>query len=84
MKVSANKLNTDLRKTNNAAFQWKMSFSLETNKQDQEVIFNRILDRSAYLPLGFNYVNVTKSESQKYLGIKIDSNLDKKDHWFLM
>ena len=47
-----------------------------SNKKKQEVIFSRILDRSAHFPFVFNNVNITKSESQKYLGIIIGSNLE--------
>ena len=37
----ANELNNDLYQINKWAFQWKMYFNLDTNKQDQEIIFNR-------------------------------------------
>ena len=36
MNASANKLNSDLRKTINAAFQWKMSFNLEAIKKSKK------------------------------------------------
>ena len=39
--TSANELNNDLYQINKWAFQWKMYFNLDTNKQDQEIIFNR-------------------------------------------
>ena len=39
--VSARELNNDLRKISNWAFQWKMSFNPDVNKQAQEVIFSR-------------------------------------------
>ena len=37
----ANELNNDLYQINKWAFQWKMYFNLDTNKQAQEIIFNR-------------------------------------------
>ena len=37
--LSANKLNQDLNRINNWAFQWKMSFNPDPSKQAQEVIF---------------------------------------------
>ena len=37
----ANELNNDLYQINKWAFQWKMYFNLGTNKQAQEIIFNR-------------------------------------------
>ena len=38
---SASNLNKDLKTTNEWAFQWKMSFNPDVNKQAQEVIFSR-------------------------------------------
>ena len=37
--LSAKNLNDDLKKINKWAFQWKMSFNPDPNKQAQEVIF---------------------------------------------
>ena len=37
----ANESNNDLYQINKWAFQWKMYFNLDTNKQAQEIIFNR-------------------------------------------
>ena len=42
-RLSANKLNQDLNRINNWAFQWKMCFNPDTSKQAQEVIFSRKL-----------------------------------------
>ena len=39
--TTINELNDDLVKINNWAYQWKMSFDLDPNKQAQEVIFSR-------------------------------------------
>ena len=39
--TSAIELNSDLRKTNDWAFQWKMTFNPDRSKQAQEVIFSR-------------------------------------------
>ena len=39
--TAMNELNDDLVKINNWAYQWKMSFDLDPNKQAQEVIFSR-------------------------------------------
>ena len=39
--TTRNKLNDDLIKINNWAYQWKMSFNPDPNKQDQEVFFSR-------------------------------------------
>ena len=45
-RLSANKLNQDLKRIDNWAFQWKMSFNLDPSKQAQEVIFSCKLERS--------------------------------------
>ena len=39
--LSAKNLNDDLNRINNWAFQWKMSFNPDPNKQTQEVLFSR-------------------------------------------
>ena len=39
-------LNDDLEKISNWAFQWKMSLNSDINKQPQEVIFSRKLQKS--------------------------------------
>ena len=38
---NAKKLNDDLKKINKWAFQWKLSFSSDPNKEGQEIIFSR-------------------------------------------
>ena len=57
-----------------------MSFNPDINKQAQEVIFSRRLEKSNYLSLTFNDTSVTQSEIQKYLGMFLDSKLDFKEH----
>ena len=47
--TSAKELNDDLKKVNDWAFQWKMSFNPDPSKQDPEVIFSRKLKRSTAL-----------------------------------
>ena len=43
--ISANELNRDLQKISEWAYKWKMSFSLDLNKQAQEIIFSRKLNK---------------------------------------
>ena len=52
--VSARELNDDLRKISNRAFQWKMSFNPDVNKQAQEVIFSSKIKRDIHPRLVFN------------------------------
>ena len=57
---SVNDLNSDLMKISNWAFQWKMRFSPDPNKQVQEVIFCRKINKIDHPPLYFNQ-NLAKS-----------------------
>ena len=45
--LSAKNLNEDLNRMNNWAFQWKMSFNPDLNKQAQEVLFSRKIQKSS-------------------------------------
>ena len=47
--TSAKELNDDLKKVNDWAFQWKMSFNPDPSKQHPEVIFSRKSKRSTIL-----------------------------------
>ena len=47
------KLNSDLSRIKQWAFQWKMSFNPDPNKQAQEVIFSRKLKKVCHHPLTF-------------------------------
>ena len=49
--LSANKLNQDLNRIDNWAFQWKMNFNPDPSKQTQEVIFSHKLQESTHLIL---------------------------------
>ena len=80
MTKSANELNNDLAKISTWAFQWKMNFNPDPTKQAQEVIFSRKLQNTNHLCLIFNHNTVSLSESQKHLGIVLDSRLDFKEH----
>ena len=57
-----------------------MSFDPDTNKQAQEVIFSRRLQKSNHPSLTFNGTSVTQSEIKKDLGMFLDSKLDFKEH----
>ena len=65
-------LNDDWEKISNWAFQWKMSFNPDTNKQVQEVIFSRNLWKSNHPSVTFSSTSVTQSEIQKHLGMFLD------------
>ena len=65
-------LNDDWEKISNWAFQWKMSFNPDTNKQVQEVIFSRNLRKTNHPSVTFSSTSVTQSEIQKHLGMFLD------------
>ena len=69
MNTSAIELNNDLKKINNWAFQWKMTFNLDRSKQAQEIMFSRKLKKATHSPLLFNNNNVSQVNFQKHLGI---------------
>ena len=78
--LSANKLNQDLNRINNWAFQWKINFNTDPNKQAQEVIFSSKLPKSTHPMLSFHNNTVTQSVTQKPLGMLLDTKLDFQGH----
>ena len=73
--LPAKKLNDDLRQISNLAFQWKMSFNPDLNKQTQEVTFIRKININIHPLLVFNNNVVSQVNSHKHLGIIIDFKL---------
>ena len=65
--TSASHLNSDLSKTNNWTFQWKMSFNLDPSKQAQEVIFSRKIQKTCHPSIYFNKKSVKQVPSEKHL-----------------
>ena len=75
-----NNLNEDLKKINDWATQWKMSFNPEPTKQAQEVIFSRKIKKPLHIPLNFDDTNVKQTGFQKHLGLILDSQLSFEEH----
>ena len=75
-------LNADLEKINQWAYQWKMQFNPDPNKQANEVIFSRksISHNLSYPPIKYNERIITKCNHDKHLGIILDSNLNFNTH----
>ena len=73
--ILVKELDVYLNKINNRAFQWKMNFNSDLNKQAQEVLFNRKLQKVSHLSLLFNNSDVSQTNSQKRLGVALDSKL---------
>ena len=80
MTKSANDLSNDLAKISTWTFQWKMDFNPDPTKQAQEVIFSRKLQNTNHPCLIFIHNTMNITESQKHLGIGLDSRLDFKEH----
>ena len=78
--TTRNELNDDLVKINNWAYQWKMSFNPDPNKQAQEVIFSRKTKKINHPPLTFSKSTVSQSTSQKHLGVILDASLSFDEH----
>ena len=74
--LSAKNLNDDLKKIQKWAFQWKMSFNLDPNKQAEEVVFSRKLNKPNHPSLNFNNAVVIQSTNHKHLGMILDTKLD--------
>ena len=69
-------LNKDLEAISKWAFQWNMLFNPDPVKQELEVCFSHKRDKGVYPPLQFNNNDVRPANSQKHLGIVLDSRLD--------
>ena len=77
---SASNLNKDLKTINEWAFQWKISFNPDPNKQSKEVIFTRKSKNMGHPPLIFNKSKVFQSTTQKHLGLILDNRLSFKEY----
>ena len=80
IQTSANNLNKDLERISNWATQWKMNFNPDTTKQAQEVIFSCKVKKTVHPPVLFNSASVSRTSSQKHLGIIFDNQLKFEDH----
>ena len=57
-----------------------MSFNPDPNKQAQEVIFSRKLNKPNHPSLNFNNTVVIQSTNHKHLGMILDTKLDFQEH----
>ena len=58
------------------AFRWKMKFNPDPNKEAQDVIFSRKVNKINHSPLLFNQNLVKSFSTQKHLRMIIDTNLE--------
>ena len=73
-------INNDLVKISRWAYQWKMSFNPDINKQATEVYFSQRREKSLPQPIIFNSNNVLTSPCQKHPGLVLDSKLSFNEH----
>ena len=70
---TSNNLSNDLKKINKRAFQWKMTFKPDPTKPAQMVIFSWKTTKKTHPKIFFNNISVSKADSQKHLGLHLDS-----------
>ena len=73
---SYTQLNNDLNKISKWTFQWKMLFNPDPSKQAIEKGFSHKRENKNHPLLVFNDTKVQITNSQKYLGLILDSKLD--------
>ena len=73
-------LNNDLSNIKEWAFQWKMQFNPDPNKQANEVYFSKKITSHDILPIKFNNNPVQLCNSQKHLGLILDKQLNFNEH----
>ena len=74
-KASASVVNRDLLKIQEWAYQWKMPFNPDRAKQAHKVIFFRKTNKIVHPPLYFNNATFKLTDTQKHLGLQLDSKL---------
>ena len=78
--ISANELNHDLKVISQWAYQWKMNFNPDLNKQATELLFSCKKNSPNHPSLFFNESVVPKVKEQKHLGQILDSKLSFERH----
>ena len=78
--ISANELNQDLKVINQWAYQWKMEFNSDLNKQAAKLLFSCKKNSQNHPPFFFNGTVVPKVNEQKHLGLTLDSKLSFERH----
>ena len=78
--ISANELNHDLKVIFQWAYQWKMNFNPDLNKQATELLFSCKKNSPKHSSLFFNESVVPKVKEQKHLGLTLDSKLSYERH----
>ena len=77
---SASDLNHDLELISQWAFQWKMAFNPDPNKQANEILFSCKKKNIQHPILFFNGSPVARVDNQKHLGLILHPSLSFVDH----
>ena len=77
---SQSELNNVLQIMSSWAFQWKMQFNPDPNKQAQEVYFSKKSNNENSLPVTFNNAKVVTCSIHKHLGLLLDKRLSFNEH----
>ena len=78
--TSLNQLNRDLKIISEWAYQWKMQFNPDINKQVVQIIFPQKTNKSIHPLLFFSEAPVVMKDEQKHLGMILDSALNFHSH----
>ena len=78
--IAANKLNRDLEIISTWAYQWKIEFNPDRNKEAIQVIFSPRKGTPVHPPLFFNGSEVVIKAEHKHLGMILDSKLTFLSH----
>ena len=73
--TAANDMNHDLELISQWAYDWKMSFNPDPQKQAVELVFSKKKIEIHHPVIHFNNIPVTKVEEHKHLGVVLDSKL---------
>ena len=76
--VTADQLNRDLKVVTDWAYQWKMQFNPDINKQAVQVIFSQKRTKPIHPPIFFSDAPVVIKDEQKHL--VLDSDLNFRSH----
>ena len=77
---SLTKLNEDLSKLSQWAYQWKTSFIPYVSKQTQKVIFCRKENISNHPIVFFNNLQINRKSTQKHVGLLLDEKSNFSEH----
>ena len=78
--TAANDMNHDLELISQWAYDWKMSFNPDPQKQAVELVFSKKNIEIHHPVIHFNNIPVTKVEEHKHLGVVLDSKLSFSTH----